>query len=149
MSTLVTSRLDYCCSLLAGITQRDMHRIQSVQNKAARIVTRSQGPVSIKPLLFDLHWLPCHLRVEFRIMVFVFKCLNNEAPEYLSSLLGKYIPGRCLRSSTDTSQLVKPMSKKKIGERAFGTAAPTLWNQLPVEIRRAATITQFSGHEFR
>ena len=37
--------------------------------------------------LKELHWLPVALRIEFKILTLVWKCLNNEAPAYLIDLL--------------------------------------------------------------
>jgi len=37
---LVTSRLDYCNSLLNGLSQMHMLRLQRVQNTAARLICR-------------------------------------------------------------------------------------------------------------
>jgi len=51
-------RLDYCNSLLYGITDGLLRRMQSVQNAAARMVTGARRCDHIQPLLRQLHWLP-------------------------------------------------------------------------------------------
>ena len=122
IAALVTSRLDYCSSMLSGISQHDSRRLQSVQNKAARLVTRTPPTTSITPVLFNLHWLPCHLRSKFRLMVFVYKCLTNSAPVYLKDLVELHTPRRRLRSSTDVLRLSSTVSRNRIREQAFGVA---------------------------
>ena len=47
-----------------------------MQNKAAHLVT-------LTPVLEQLHWLPLEYRIQFKVIVMVFKCLHNEAPSYL------------------------------------------------------------------
>ena len=47
VNSLVTSRLDYCNSLLAGIGDTQIKRLQRVQNYAARVTLRL--PRSIDP----------------------------------------------------------------------------------------------------
>lgn len=131
----VTTRLDYCNALYSGINQTVLSRLQLVQNAAARLLTGTRKYDHISPVLSSLHWLPVHFRVDFKILLFTYKCLNGLAPSYLSDLIHPYAPSRALRSA-DQLQLVVPKTKRKLrGDRAFSVAAPRLWNQLPLEIR--------------
>ena len=53
----VSSRLDYCNSLLFNVGKE---RLQGIQNAAARLVTGSRKYDHIAPVLRSLHWLPIH-----------------------------------------------------------------------------------------
>ena len=55
---LVTSRIDYCNSLLAGISESLLKRLVNIQRTAARIVTRKRKYDPISQDLVELHWLP-------------------------------------------------------------------------------------------
>ena len=83
---LVTSKLDYYNSLLHEIPAKDLQKLQRVQNCLERVVTKAPISRSI-PLLKSLHWLPIKFRIQFKICTFVFRCLNDGQPSYLSSLL--------------------------------------------------------------
>ena len=80
--SLVTSRLDYCHGLLCGITDELLCRLQKVQNNAARVVSGSKKYDHITPVLKDLHWLPIRKRIEFKILLLTFKCMQRCAPLY-------------------------------------------------------------------
>ena len=67
-TALISSRLDYCSSLLYGVADIDLTRLQRVQNRLARLVTKSSPFTRRLPLLCSLHWLP----VRFRILVKIF-----------------------------------------------------------------------------
>ena len=69
-------------------------------------------------------------RIDFKILLLVYKALNGLGPKYISDLLVRYEASRPLRSS-GTGLLSVPRIKTKHGEAAFSFYAPRLWNKLP------------------
>ena len=63
-SAFVLSRIDYCNSLLAGCPKQLIHKLQKVQNNAARFICRTPKFDHISPVLHTLHWLPVGQRIE-------------------------------------------------------------------------------------
>ena len=61
-------RLDYCNSLLAGVADVYLRRLQSVQNAAARLVSGAHRHDHITPVLVDLHWLPVRQRIIYKTL---------------------------------------------------------------------------------
>ena len=76
--------VDYCCSVLAGVSGHLLDRLQSILNAAARLVFSAGRSERITPLLRDLHWLWVPERIQFRLCVLAFRCLNASAPPYLA-----------------------------------------------------------------
>ena len=54
---LIVSKVDYCNSVLAGITGQLQERLQSVLNAVARLVFSAKRSERITPLLRELHWM--------------------------------------------------------------------------------------------
>ena len=138
----IISRIDYTNSVLFGINSNLIRRLQVLQNNAARLIFNQIRSSHATPLLYQLHWLPIDKRIIFKLLVIVFNCLHNRAPDYLSQLLSPYIPNRTLRSSS-ANMLVAPRSNNKFGERSFYFAAPRLWNNLPINIRTSSSFYSF------
>jgi len=57
---LLSRWLDYCNSLLTGVTAGLFCRLQSIQNVAARLVTGTRWGQHISMILRRRHWLPVH-----------------------------------------------------------------------------------------
>ena len=87
VNAFVTSRLDFCSSLLYGLPNNQLHKLQRVQNAAARLICNVGRFDHITPSLYRLHWLPINYRIKFKILLFVYKALNGIVPSYISDLL--------------------------------------------------------------
>ena len=63
----------------------NIHKLQLIQNHAARLVKKASKRSSAKLLLKDLHWLPVKDRIIYKIAVLVFNFINNNSsPSYLT-----------------------------------------------------------------
>ena len=145
----VTSRVDYCNSLLYGLPACHLNKVQRVLNAAARLVCRAPRYCRITPLLYELHWLPVRQRISFKILLFVFKAIHEFAPTYLRELVSMKRSGNYnLRSSSDGLLLATPTYRSRVtlGDRSFQVAAPALWNVLPRDIRSITDLGIFKRH---
>ncbi len=149
INTFVFSPIVYCgidnIALLAGVSKATLSKLQLVQNSAARILTRTSAREHITPVLEKSHWLPVSFRIDFKILMLIYKALNNLAPQYLSELLTHYTPTRVLRSSEAGLLTVQTTRLKTMGDRAFSSLAPKLCNSLPSEIRNAESLNVFKS----
>ena len=144
---LVTSRIDYCNSLLYGLPQTQLSKLQRVQNTSARLICNVSPFDHISPVLFRLHWLPVHFRIRFKILVITFKAIHELGPEYINDLIGVKSASRySLRSNNELLLELPPeRTKRTLGDRAFCVAAPKLWNSLPSKIRNSGSLNNFKN----
>ena len=144
-TALVSSRLDYCNSLLYGIADIDLTRFQHVQNQLVRLVTKSSPCTCSLPLFRSLHWLPGRFRILFKINLLTCKTLRGKQPVYLHSMLAASIPSCSLRSNNDNSLSV-PRVKTNTDVTAFQSCAPSLWNNLPLFVHSASSVATFKKY---
>ena len=120
-----------------------LKKLQHVQNTAARIVTQTRKFDHITPVLFDLHWLPVSYRIVFKILLLVFKSLNNLSPNYLAGRLSYQSHSRNLRSASK-QLLEQPRSfTKTYGDKAFSVCFLKLWNSLQLDLRKSPSLIGF------
>ena len=122
---IVAPHFSYCCSVWGCCNEIKLNSPQNIQNRAAS-------------------WLPVIERIDFKILLLTFKALNNMAPAYLKDISRFQTSDRYKLRSEKSVTLMVPRTKfTSRGDRAFCTAAPKLWNKLPVEIRRSLNVHAF------
>ena len=85
--SVVSSRLDYCNSLMYGISRANMKKLQWVQNALIRVICSLEPRNSVSGARRDLHWLPIEQRIIFKIAVLTFNCRRRSAPSYICVIL--------------------------------------------------------------
>jgi len=96
---LITSKLDHCNSLYVGLPKVLTDKLQAVQDATAKILKGVSKYANTTPILKNLHWLPVRSRIQFKVLLITYKCLHNQAPQYLKDLifLGKpNLPVHCI-----------------------------------------------------
>ena len=66
---LISRRIDYCNSLLYGLPEYQLKKLQRVQNVCARLICNEIKYCHLTPSSVDVHWLPVKFRIEFKILL--------------------------------------------------------------------------------
>ena len=112
--SLCLSDLDYSNSILYRLPNSTLQQMQNIQSYGAKLILGRSKYESNKEALAELHWLPVKSRIKFKILVLVFKCLRDEAPEYLINLLVRCTElAHNLRSSNIKDRLVIPRTVRQ------------------------------------
>ena len=150
VNAFVSSRLDGCNSLLAGVSSQLLNKLQVIQNAAARLVTGARRSEHMTPVLRDLHWLPIRQRVTFKTAVLVYKCQQGTAPLYLreycqplSSVVSRQ------RRSAHSGWLTVPRTRTNYDDRSFAVQGPRTWSSLPADLQAPDISVETFRHKLK
>lgn len=138
VNSLVVCKIDYCNALFYGISEHCLNELQRVQNAAAKAIVGLYKHDHMGDTIKNLHWLPIKSRINYKILLLVYKCLNGLSPDYLSSLLTYSGQGHSV-------YLLEPKVHTIHGDRAFGKCGPKMWNALPDHVKYASTLLDFKS----
>src|SRR6218665_1562475 len=143
---LVISRLDYCNSVLSGLPSSTLQPLSSVLHTAARLIKDLSPRDHNTPTLKQLHWLPIHARIAFKISLLMYHIHSGTSSSYMSSMVTPCPASRSrgLRSST-RGDFAVIRTNLKFCNRAFLVAGPREWNSLPVSVRQCTPVAQFKS----
>ena len=143
INAFIGSRLDYCNALYMGCPKTLLHKLQLIQNAAARLLTGVGRRDHITPSLKALHWLPVAERVLFKVGCIVHKAIHKIGPGYLQETFTCYVPNRSLRSADQANLIVPKFRRTRCGGRTLDAQGSTFWNSLPLYIRREKDLLKF------
>ncbi len=159
----IFSHLDYCNGLIYGIPEYQMSKLQRIQNMAARLVFRLPKFSHVTPLMVELHWLPVSYRVQFKLLLYVFKAINGTAPQYIQDMFTVYTSKYSFRRNSAIEdihyhfgEIVSPINQNSVfylhvpktkrvtfEQRSLAVAGPKLWNKLPLQLRSITDLDVF------
>ena len=105
-AAFISCRLDYCNSLLYGLPDTLLRKLQSVQNATAQLITGTRRVITSRRSYANSigYPIPIPYRVRFKVAYLVHQSLSWQAPLYLTddcclvsdstrrSLLSAYVP---------------------------------------------------------
>ena len=117
INSIIVCKLDYCNALYYGISDNLIHQLQLVQNAAAKAIVGLYKYDHLGDTLKDLHWLPISYRIQYKILLLVYKCLNGMGPDYLSNMFH-------YANYNHLIYLTEPRVYTHYGERSFQKVGP-------------------------
>ena len=113
---------------------------------ATKLILNRSKTDSASRAHYELHWLLIRERIEYKILLPVFKCLHDMAPKYLENLLSinnREGIARNLRSNEAVILIVPYVKNKTFAACSLRVQGTILWNRLPASLRNQETLENF------
>ena len=140
---LIEPHFDYCSPVWYGISSNLTNKLQKLQNRAARIIAKSDFGTRSATLRQLLEWDDLSTRRSKYLGVAMFKTLNGLFPSYLKDLFITTDPKYELRNQEN--KLVPPKPRTNFRKKSFSYNGARLWNSLPREMRTTVSLSKFKN----
>ena len=161
----IFSHIDYCNDLLNGVPKYQIHKLQRIQNMAARLVHKLPKFSHVTPFLMDLHWLAAEYHIKYKLLLFTYKGIHQMAPQFINEMFTRkstwyrsrlcsvargtvFVNGNVSGDIIfdDIIYLSVPRTKSVTFEhRSLAVAGPQLWNSLPIDIKMENSLDGFKS----
>ena len=138
---LILHHFDYCSPVWDKRSVTLSDKLQKLQNRATRVITRSSYDTSAGILLNRLNWGNLPTRRKKLKATLIFRIIKGCSPEYLQDLLSIRCTKYNLRDSEITLNLPRP--RTNYCKRALGCSGALSWNSLPVHLRKSDSLGYF------
>ena len=140
--------LVFIISWFSRLSDNNLHKIQRLQNRAARSVTGNYDYLTTRgtELVRRLRWMCVAQRRDYFMSILMYKSIHGMAPAYLCNeiTLHSEIAERTTRSVNDTNVFV-PYAHLESFKNSFTHRGPIVWNSLPDYIKTCRTLHSFKA----
>ena len=135
--------LDNCLSIWGNAPITHLNRILKVQKYAARIIWDAPPDSQSHPLFEELGWLTIFERIHYNKGVLLYKSVHGMCPEYMSEMFTFLNSQTYNLRSIDNLDMVISKHNKEIFTNSLHYSGVQIWNNLPVTLRTASTLSAF------
>ena len=128
--SLVQPYFDYCDVVWGDYSKTRADKLQKLQNRVARIITRLDYSISSSDVLNSLEWANLEERRKRHLSVTMFKIFNNNCPTYLRERFHRTSEVHNLNMRGSHYNLQLPLPKTNYLKRSFSYRGAMAWNQL-------------------
>jgi hypothetical protein len=144
--SFIMPTFDYADTIWHPCNKFLSHKVQVLQNRAARIIFKNFDYINTRglDLVKQLNIQNTYGRREYRMCIMMFKCIHGKVPTYLSD----YVVMACDIHKYGTRQAESmnvhiPPFKTKFHQNSFFCQGGYLWNNLPSNLKENTSLDSF------
>jgi len=140
--TIVAPLFEYCASILIGLSETNLQRLQKLQNQGMRIILRRDRKERITNMLQALKFMSVKERVEYNVCILVYKIVNEMCPKYLSRDL-EMVQARSNRDTRKGKNLCITRCRTREEQKMLLHDGFKMYNDLPNEVKDERSLKGF------
>ena len=143
--SLVLPYFDYASTVWETCAKGMTDKLQTLQNRAARVITSSNYEIRSSDILKRLNWENLETRRSKQLAVLMYKIMNGSTPEYLSRIFTHIssVHSHNLRNSTHNTFVPRP--RTEAGRSSLHYRGAVLWNSLTLDIKSKTSLNSFKN----
>ena len=136
------SKLIYMICVWGHCSKEILQSLQTIQNRAARIISRNKWDVSNKENFKHIGWLSVCQLVQYHCVLLLHQVKLNKSPEYIYSMFDWNYSHQTRQT---TNSVIKPIGTPRLGlsQKSFRWQAPKFYNNLPKELTQITEMKSF------
>ena len=142
--TLVQPYFDYCSQVWEGLGATLCNKLQRLQNRAVRIITKSGYEVPVN-LLNQLGFPNLETRRNHQLNTLMYKVRHEMGPSSLSNMFQKTSEVHKHQTRQAKHDFVPPKPKTNYLKKAFSYRGAAAWNNLPSAIKNSDSVNAFKA----
>ena len=142
--TLIQTHFDYCSQVWGCLGTTLKNKLQRLQNRAVRIITKQGYEYRSADILNKLGFIPAlDVRRSNQLCMTMYQVKNNFAPQYLTDLFCKTssIHDYNTRFAQDALALPKPNSNSR--KKSFSYKGAVACNNFPSDLKKIGSLLTF------
>ena len=144
-NSLIQPYFDYCNVVWGNCNKGLSEKLQRLQNRAARILMAESYDSNLDDLFRALGWRRLYFQRLEQKSILMYKTLHGVIPDYLRSRFVYRDNVSAYRLRNTENKLVLPQPRTDYLKRSFLYSGAQLWNNLPVDLRQASSLTHFKS----
>ena len=134
--SIIEPNFRFCCLVWGVCSATALNKLQRLQNRAARIATSSPYDAPSQPRLEKLGFQAIRELIDMETATMVYWSINNEAPDYLSTLFERLSQNIIKELRNTKTDLKLPLLKTSNGQKCFSYRGARLWNNLSDNVKK-------------
>ena len=139
---IVISKISYLIQWWGGCSGYLIKYLQTLQFRAARLVTKHGQLTPNRVVLHQCGWLSVRQMVHYHSLLLVFKIKKENKPEYLSAHFSSVFPYRT-RLATGMGVRRQGNFNQDVTKKSFVPRTSSIWNELPASLRSLESTNKF------
>ena len=145
-TSIIQPIIDYAISIWGYTSSHNLNKIQRLQNRSARIITRNYDYINTRgiDIVKNLKWMSVSQRRDYFMSILMFKSIHGLAPDYMCDEIDMQcnIAERSTRSLNFNNAIVPYVSLESF-RNSFAYRGPVLWNALSLSTKKCETLASF------